>query len=54
MYNLLTTMYQQQGILINHRMEIMVSNTPKIAQNIITKQVPCINNTLSNPEVIKH
>ena len=29
MYNLLTTMYQQQGILINHRMETMVNYTPR-------------------------
>jgi hypothetical protein len=28
-YNLLTMMYQQQGILINHRMEIMVSYIPR-------------------------
>ena len=29
MYNLLTMMYQQQGLLIYHRMEIMVSYTPR-------------------------
>jgi len=29
MYNLLTTMYERQGIFINHKMEIMVSYTPR-------------------------
>jgi len=29
MYNLLTTMYLRQGIVINRRMEIVVSYTPR-------------------------